>query len=301
MPTAPASWPQLLEPGLREIFTARSFGRPSPALMRLFGMRDSNKLRETYLGGGAFPPAPRFEGSVQYADLGTGWKTNIVNHELALGFAVQRSWVDDEQYGMINEMAGDLGDSFAVARELDAADVFNQAFSSTTYRLGDSNLGGDGVVLCSAAHPNSPKNPGTTQSNTAALALTVDNFDLVRQRMTNFTDDRGTKVGIVPDTVLISRALERTAFQIFSPGARLEPGTAEFNSNLFAGVNVRDRLAADATPPRVAEPHRARVRAGGRLRRHPGEVPRLRALRPRLQGLEVRLRVQPVVMPALLR
>ena len=34
----------------------------------------------------------------------------------------------------------------------------------------------------------------------------------------------------VPDTVVVPRSLERTAFQVFSPGARYEPGSAEFNS-----------------------------------------------------------------------
>lgn len=239
MATANASWPDLLEPGLRERFTARAFGRPSPALTRLFGIRDSSKLREHYLGAGAMAPPPRFEGSVVYDDLKSGWKTSITNLELAKGFMVQRSWVDDEQYGAINDMADALGDSFAVGHELDAADVFNNAFSSTTYRLGDSNLGADGVVLCSASHPLSPINAGSTQSNTSStLPLTIDNFDIVRQRMAAWTDDRGVKLGVMPDTILVPRALERTAFQIFNPRANFEPGSAEFNSNLFAGLNV---------------------------------------------------------------
>lgn len=238
MATAPANWPDLLEPGLREIFTTAAFGRPSPVLDSLFGLRNSTKLTEHYLGSGALGLVPRFQGSVQYDDLSGGWKTNIVNLELAKGIEVKRAWIDDEQYGMIGEMTRALGDSFALTREVDAADVFNSAFSSTTYRLGDSNLGGDAVVLCSASHPLSPKQTGSTQSNTAALPLTLDNFDLVRQRMAAWTDDRGQKVASIPDTVLVSRALERQAFTMFNPGARYEPGSAEFNTNLFAGTRV---------------------------------------------------------------
>jgi phage major head subunit gpT-like protein len=239
MATANASWPDLLEPGLRERFTAAAFGRPSPALSLLFGIRDSSKLREHYLGAGAMAPAGRFDGSVAYDDMKSGWKTSITNLELARGFIVQRSWVDDEMYGAINDMAVALGDSFATAHELDAADVFNQAFSSTTYRLGDSNLGADGVVLCSASHPLSPINAGSVQSNTSStLPLTIDNYDIVRQRMAAWTDDRGVKLGVMPDTILVPRSLERTAFQIFNPRANFEPGSAEFNSNLFSGLRV---------------------------------------------------------------
>jgi phage major head subunit gpT-like protein len=238
VPTANASWPTLLEPGFRNIFTARSFGRPSPALSRLFGIRDSNKLRESYLGAGAMSLPPRFEGSVVYDDMKSAWKATIVNIELAKGLYVQRSWIDDEQYGMVNDMVAAMGDAFAVAHEVDAADVFNKAFSSTTYRLGDSNLGADGVVLCSASHPLSPINTGSVQSNTAALPLTLDNWDLVRQRMSAWTDDRGNKLGVSPDTILVPRALERIAFQMFGARANYEPGSAEFTSNLFAGLNV---------------------------------------------------------------
>ena len=238
MPTAPASWPQLFEPGLREIFTTAAFGRPSPALTRLFGIRNSDKLREHYLGAGAFAPPGRFQGSVQYDDLKSGWKTSITNLELASGFSVQRAWVDDEMYGVINDLARAHGDSFARAHELDSADVFNKAFGSTNYRLGDSNLGGDGVVLCSASHPLSPVNAGTVQSNTAALPLTMDNWELVTNRMAAWTDDRSQLLNVVPDTILVPRGLARQAFQLFNITARLEPGSAEFNSNMFAGISV---------------------------------------------------------------
>ena len=239
MPNAPANWPDLLEPGLREIFTTAALGRPSPMMARLFGLRGSTKFEEHYLNTGAFGLVPKFEGSVEYDRLDGGYRTDIANHELALGFQVERSLVDDEMYGIISEMSRSLGDSFAITRETDAADVFNNAFTDgATYRLGDAANGADAVALGSTAHPNSPIRAGTTQSNEATLPLTLGNWDTVRQRMRAFTDDRGQLIASNPNMALVPVELERTAFQMFNPGARFEPGSAEFTSNLFVGTTV---------------------------------------------------------------
>ena len=235
MATASTDWPLLLEPGLREIFTQSALGRPTPQMDRLYGLRTSNKARERYMGAGGFGMWPRFEGSVQYDDPSQGWLTNIVNIEFASGFQVQRSMVDDEQYGTINGWAQSLGDAYAYTREYDAADLFIKAFSSTTYRTGESNLGGDGVVLCSASHPRSPKD-STTQSNTGSLPLTLESWDTTRQAGAALTDDRGLLAGINYDTILVPRELERSARQIFDPRSQYEPGSAEFNVNIFGGT-----------------------------------------------------------------
>jgi phage major head subunit gpT-like protein len=232
MALAPANWPDLLEPGLREIFTTAALGRPAPMLDRLFGIRGSTKFEEHYLNTGSFGLVPRFEGSVEYDRLDGGYRTDIENIELAKGFVVQRTLVDDEMYGIIGEFARSMGDSFAITREEDAVDIFNNAFTDgATYRLGDAANGADGVAVCSAAHPNSPVRQGSTQSNEDTLPLTVENWDTSRQRMRAFTDDRGQLIGANADLV-----------------ARFEPGSAEFNSNLFAGTTVAiwDRLT-DAT------------------------------------------------------
>ena len=235
MPIAPENWPDLLEPTLREIFTTEALGRPAAAMQRLYGIRPSSKYQEHYLNTGAMGRVPKYEGSVEFDRADSGYRTDISNIELAKGFVVERRLVDDEMYGIISEFARSLGDSFAITREIDAADVFVQAFTDNgTYRLGDSANGADGVALCSTAHPVSPIRQGTTQSNEDTLALTLDNVDTVRQRMRSFTDDRGELVGGAFDTILVPVELERAARQIFDPRAQWEPGSAEFTLNVMA-------------------------------------------------------------------
>lgn len=235
MPLAPENWPDLLEPTLREIFTTEVLGRPNPQMERLFGIRQSTKFQEHYLSMGAFGRVPKYEGSVEYDRMDSGYRTDIANVELAKGFMVERRLVDDEMYGVISEFARSLGDAFAITREIDAADVFVQAFTDNgTYRLGDSANGADGVAILSTAHKNSPVRQGDTQSNEDTLTLGLDNWDTTRQRMRSFTDDRGELVGLSPDILLVPVELERTARQIFDPRAQWEPGAAEFTLNVFA-------------------------------------------------------------------
>ena len=97
-----------------------------------------------------------------------------------------------------------MDDAFTITRETDAANVFINAFTdSGTNRMGASTNGADGVGLCSTAHPYSPANTGTTQSNEGTYALTIDNLDTVRQAMRNFTDDKGQLLGVSPDLLLV--------------------------------------------------------------------------------------------------
>tara|TARA_Y100000310_G_C20674757_1_gene812348 strand:+ start:309 stop:1232 length:924 start_codon:yes stop_codon:yes gene_type:complete len=226
----------LLEPGLRRIFDIAVSDTP-PMMETLFGLEASTKRNEDYQGIGAMGLVPPFTGTVPYEDFAGGYKTTIQNIELAQGITVERSLIDDDQYGQINRRALGLGRSFRNTIEHDAAQVFINGFTDAgTNRMGQSTDGGDSVGLLSAAHPHSPSDSGTTQSNEGTLDLNLPNVDTTRQAMMNFTDDKGNLLGVMPDTVLVPAELERTARQIFDPRAQWEPGSAQFDTNMFSGA-----------------------------------------------------------------
>ena len=236
MPMTAGNVASLLEPGLREIFDI-AVSRPNPIMDTLFGVVTSTQRTEHYQGMGAVGLVPAFDGTVPYTDFAGGYKTNILNYEFAQGIVVERALLDDDQYNAIQSRAQSLGDSFAITREVDAADVFINAFTDGgTNRFGQSTNGADAVGLGSTAHPHSPSNTGSTQSNEGTLALDLPNLDTTKQLMMNYTDDQDNLLGIVPDTLLVPPELQRTATQIVSARANLEPGSAEFNVNMFAGA-----------------------------------------------------------------
>tara|TARA_R100000306_G_C4374673_1_gene141426 strand:+ start:293 stop:1219 length:927 start_codon:yes stop_codon:yes gene_type:complete len=235
MPLTAGNFADLLKPGLKRIFDV-GVSRPRPMMEMLFGVESSTRSEEQYQGMGSQGLVPPFDGTVPYADFDAGYRTDIRNYEFAQGIQVERRLVDDDQYNQIRRRASNMSDSFSTTIETDAANVFINGFTdSGTNRMGASTNGADGVGLLSTAHPFSPADTGTTQANEATLALTIDNLDTTRQAMRNFTDDAGQLMGVNPNMLLVPPELERTATQLVSERALYEPGSAQYDVNMFSG------------------------------------------------------------------
>ena len=235
MPLTSGNFADLLKPGLKRIYDI-GMSRPRPIMEMLFGVESSTRFQEEYQGMGAQGLVPPFDGTVPYHNFDAGYRTDIRNYEFAMGIQVERRLVDDDQYGQIRRRASNMSDSFNNTIEQDAVNVFINGFTdSGTNRMGASTNGADGVGLLSAAHPYSPADTGTTQANEGTLALTIDNLDTTRQAMRNFTDDAGQLLGVNPNMLLVPPELERTATQLVSERALYEPGSAQYDVNIFSG------------------------------------------------------------------
>ena len=235
MPLTAGNFADLLKPGLKSIFDI-GMSRPQPMIDMLFKIESSTRFEEQYQGMGTTGLVTVFDGTVPYVDYDAGYRTDIRNYELAQGIQVERRLVDDDQYNQINQRASNMADAFQTTRETDAANIFINAFTdSGTNRMGASTNGADGVALLSTAHPHSPANTNNTQSNEGTLALTIDNLDTTRQAMRNFTDDKDQLLGVNPDMLLVPPELERQATQLVAERAIYEPGSAQYDVNMFAG------------------------------------------------------------------
>ena len=235
MPLTSGNFADLLKPGLKRVYDL-AMSRPRPIMEMLFGVETSTRYEEQYQGMGAMGLVPTFDGTVPYTDFDAGYRVDIRNYEFALGMQVERRLVDDDQFNQIKRRASNMADAFNITIETDAAQVFINGFTDDgTNRMGASTNGADAVGLLSAAHPYSPANSGTTQSNEGTLALTIDNLDTPRQNMRNFTDDQGQLLGVNPDMLLVPPELERTATQLVSERAIYEPNSAQYDVNMFSG------------------------------------------------------------------
>ena len=245
MPLSAGNFADLLKPGLKSIFDI-AMSSPPDMLNTLFSVESSTRFEEQYQGMGALGTVPVFDGSVPYHDFDAGYRTDIRNYEMAMGIQGERRLADDDQYNQINRRAGNMASAFNNTIETDAANVFINAFTdSGTNRMGASTNGADGVALLSTAHPDSPANTNSTQSNEGTYALTIDNLDTTRQNMRNFKDDKGNLLGGNLNTLLVPPELERTATQLVNQRAIYEPGSAQYDVNMFSGrfnLIVWDRL-----------------------------------------------------------
>lgn len=210
MPIAKSGWAAALEPGIREWFSVGYEGLPS-MMEQFFTVLSSSSDAEHYHSFGSIPPEIwdnfKNSGKIPSVDFSKGYQTNFVHDEFLAQIEIRRTMIEDNKYSQIADWAGQLGESARLKREIDASSVFNNAFTA-------GYVGGDGVVLCSDAHPASPDKSSYTQDNALALALTPDNVETARQAMMGFTDDVGNVVGSMPDLLLVPVALENTAKNI---------------------------------------------------------------------------------------
>lgn len=230
MPIIKEGWAEVLEPGIRAWFDTR-FRETPDIRSQLFNVMTSTKSAEhVHTFGGVDPDSwDHFEDTkrIPEVSIDAGYKTTFTNVTKMVDLKIEREWVEDEQYGLITQMTRKLAGSMALKRQVDAASVFNNAFSG-------SFLGADGVALCSDSHPASPDRTGSTQDNNYALALSKDNVQTIREAMMAFTDDKGNISGIMPDTLLVPIGLGDEAIEITQ--SILDPDSA---NNARNPQNVR--------------------------------------------------------------
>jgi hypothetical protein len=143
--------------------------------------------------------------------------------EIGLGYAITRKAVDDNLYkSQFNPSNLGLVQSFQQTKEIYGANVLNTA---TVF---NSAIGGDGVALCSTAHPID----GTTVANRPATDVELNESTLLSAMIairTNFRDQAGLKIFARGRKLIIPPALEPVAIRLTK--TELRPGTADNDVN----------------------------------------------------------------------
>ena len=165
------------------------------------------------------------EGGQTSFDNGAGERFvyNQEHSEIALGYAITRKAVDDNLY-KTQFHPSNLGliESFQQTKEIYGANILNTA---TTY---NANVGGDGVSLCSTAHPID----GSTVANRPTTDVDLNEATLLNGMIsirTNFKDMAGLKVFARGRKLVVPPQLEPIAVRLTK--TELRPGTADNDVN----------------------------------------------------------------------
>lgn len=222
-------WAELLEPIVKKIFYVQYDGLTEASLIpRLFDVATSSLPSEEAVGVGGRGNFKEFTNQrLEYQDFDEGFSTTLTPKEYTDAMSITRKMWDDDQRGVMKRQARQFGDAAARTREDHAASVFNNAFSS-------SYVGGDSVALCSASHPLSPSN-ASVQSNAGSTALSYNAVNSTWDLMKDFTDDKGKKIRVQPNLLLIPRQLEGEANEIVNTmrGSNTQqPGTSDYAANI---------------------------------------------------------------------
>ena len=176
----------------------------------LFDVENSDRAFEEEVLFTGFGSAPvKGEGAaVQYDDAQEGYTARYTHETISLAFAVTEEAMEDNLYDTFAKLrARGLARAMANTKQVKAADVFNNGFSS-------SYLGGDGVALLSASHPTVGNG---NQSNTlGATDLSEASLETALITIAKAKDDRGILIGLQAESLHIPPDLAFTADQILN-------------------------------------------------------------------------------------
>lgn len=204
---------QFLEPYLFQVYE-QTIEQGDDLVTRLYNVNTSEKAEEKVAGIGNLGLMQKWNGSVYYDTPNPLWDKVYRHEKYSIGIMIERDLWEDAQYPEIKSRINAATLSVHRTRQLHATSVFNNAF--------DINFPGpDGRPLCDTQHP---LYPGATevQSNAGTSELSIDNIEATRIAMMNFTDDRGKKLLIQPDTILVSPSLQMRVEEFLKSDGRAD-------------------------------------------------------------------------------
>jgi len=178
-----------------------------------------------------FGSAPvKEEGSAVTFDQATESFTARYTHEtIAMAFAITEEAIEDNLYDRLAaRYTRALARSMANTKQVKAANVLNNAFNSNF-------AGGDGVELCSTAHPIAT---GGTFANELSTAADLSETSLEQSLIdiAAFVDERGLKIAMQGVKLIIPKELQFTAERILRSPQRV--GTADNDINAMASMGM---------------------------------------------------------------
>jgi hypothetical protein len=192
---------------------------------QLFESFTSRKQYEEDVGITSFGLASvKPEGSpITYDSENQTFTTRYTHIVYGIGFNITREIMEDDQYDVVGQRrAQGLAFSVRQTKEVVGANVYNRAFNA-------SYTGGDGVAMISAAHPNFA---GGTWSNIIATAADLSEASLEQAciDIANFTNDRGLRIAVRPQKLILPIQLEFEAERILKTERRVGTNNNDINA-----------------------------------------------------------------------
>ena len=222
-----ANFGDLLEPGLRKIFDDRYKEIPE-VFSSIFHVNNSSVdvERDSAITGFSLLTQTAEGAAISYEDPIQMYDVSYVHLKYTKGFKVSEELVEDDRYNVIKKKPAALARSARRTAENLAAQVFNNAFSSGT--------GGDAKYLCSVSHPRADGGTAQSNANGSGVTLTETNLNTGLLAMRGQLDDKGQKIGVKANVLLVPPALHKTAVEITR--SSLRSGTADNDMNFYSGM-----------------------------------------------------------------
>lgn len=199
---------KLLRPGLNAIWGEyTNHPLEFKDLFDTFGSEMAYEEDQLIPGLGLAPIKPQGEATT-YDTLAQGITPKYTHLLYSLGFILTYETLSDNQYkGKALKAMRMLAKSFRVTKETVAANVYNRAHTS-----GNTMSNGDGVVLCSIAHPTLVGNQSNRLSTAADFCeAAVEDMCIIIAKM---VDERGLPAALKPKQLIYPSDLTFEAVRV---------------------------------------------------------------------------------------
>ena len=219
-----------LSPGLNALF-GLEYDQHGKEYESIFSMEDSSKAFEEevlIVGFGAAPDKSEGQ-SVSFDNANESYTARYTHSTVALAFALTEECIEDNLYDSLGKRyTKALARSMAHSKEVTAANVLNNAFSS-------SYTGGDGVSLINTAHPLA--GGGSDANRASSMAdLNETSLEAALVDLATFTDDRGLNISVLASKLIVPPQLVFVADRLLESEGR--PGTADNDINAVRNTGM---------------------------------------------------------------
>ena len=177
---------------------------------------------ETKLSGFSAAPVKNEGSAIAYDNAQEAWTARYTHETIAMGFSITEEAVEDNLYDSLSSRyTKALARGMAYTKQVKAAYVLNNAFTGgPTY--------GDGVVLCSTAHPLVS---GGTNSNRPSTGADLNETSLENAviQIAAWTDERGLLIAAKPKKLIVPPSLMFVATRLLETELRV--GTTDNDIN----------------------------------------------------------------------
>jgi hypothetical protein len=178
---------------------------------------------ETKLSGFGQAPVKNEGSAIAYDNAQEAWTARYTHETIAMGFSITEEAVEDNLYDSLSSRyTKALARGMAYTKQVKAAFVLNNAFTGgPTY--------GDGVVLCSTAHPLVS---GGTNSNTPATPSDLNETSLENAviQIAAWTDERGLLIAAKPRKLIVPPALMFVSTRLLETELRVSTADNDINA-----------------------------------------------------------------------
>jgi hypothetical protein len=212
-----------LLPGLNALF-GLEYAKYGEEHKEIYEVESSERSfeEETKLSGFSAAPVKNEGSAIAYDNAQEAWTARYNHETIAMGFSITEEAVEDNLYDSLSaRYTKALARGMAYTKQVKAATVLNNAFSSAvTY--------GDGVSLCSTAHPLVS---GGTNSNRPSVAADLNETSLENAviQIAAWTDERGLLIAAKPKKLVVPPALMFVATRLLETEQRV--GTSDNDVN----------------------------------------------------------------------